>query len=268
MKKKILAVVMGVLLVLSAGLFTACGSDFDGKYTECTKEQVELYANSVVENEIDYSVTGVKLSVNMEIRSGENYSKLTTELKSRYKDESLQAALTMTVTGKTEDEDSYAEKNAYYTDGYLYTNGKEVENGVEEQDKKLKFAMPVFSFEAIDLVANLGLSNGMPTDLTILEAIREYEDVVGVKFYMDETDKDMTKIKISIPKPEDNSSEGYGDIYFLFNGAKNLIGVKVDIRAEWTTSGKTNSVYSGASVELHDRKVKLPKDLDTYEQLI
>lgn len=251
MKKKILACVMGVLLVFSACMFTACGSSFDGKYEEVTSEQVQTYAKSVTNDEMDKNSKGVKLVYNLKITNGEQEETHSVSITSTISDGELQGSI-----------EAYAKKGnnseeikLYAKDNYVYNNYKKIRDGEEVTTSKKKVPS-LINFDAVVDIADSVVSMTPVVDLSLLEIINNYQDELGIKFYMDTTSKDVTKVKISV-----DGEYGKGDYYFLFNAKKEVVGVKMEITQKEGTSTATLSY----SVEYYTGKVKFPRDLDSYQ---
>ncbi len=254
MKKKILACVMGVLLVMSACMFTACGSSFDGKYEEVTSEQVKTYANTVSDKEMDKNTKGVKLSYNFKLTNGEKEASSSMTITSTVSDGKMQGAIEASAKGENET----AEIKLYLKDNYIYNNYKRTKNGEEITSSKKKIPS-LINFDAVVALADDVVA--LPADYKLLEVINDYQDAIGVKFYMDTTSKGVTKVKISVEKNEDLTDQIYGDFYFLFNDNKEVIGVKVEL----TELEGSRVLTISYSVEYYTGKVKFPKDLDSYE---
>ena len=262
MTKKILAVVMGVLLVVSAFMFTACGSAFDGKYSEVTKEEVQTFANSVESNEIDKNANGIKLSCTMENKGvyggypyEENYSLSITTVVEEGK---LQGEFKLKSSEK-KDKNTEREFNIYVKDNTYYLNRKTVVNGEETENAKKSFPS-IVNFDGI--IDMLGLDAFQTeSDYKLFKVISDLADEEGVKFYMDTTSRDVTKVKISLQQKEDATTQTYGDIYFLFDASKNLCGFKVDNNY---IDGETVMKQS-LSIELNSKGIRFPRDLDSYQ---
>lgn len=251
MKRKILACVMCVLLVLSACMFTACGSSFDGKYEEVSTEQVQTYANEVTKSEMDKNSKGIKLSysMNMTYKGKETSSSMT--ITSTISDGKLQGVIEASAKGESDS----AEIKLYAKDNYVYNSYKRTQNGEEVTSYKKKIPSLV-NFDAVIALADDVIEIVPVVDWTLLELINIYKDELGVKFYMDTTSKNVTKVKISV-----EIKDGGGDFYFLFNENKEIIGVKMELTEKDSSDVRTVSY----SIEYYTGKVKFPKDLDSYE---
>ncbi len=264
MKRKIISIVMCIMLALGACLMTAC-SEFDGKYTEVTAEEITLFANSIEKGseEVDYNDMGVKMELKLDVVGGSEEMSMSAEMKSALVDNKIQAAMNMDLNSS----ESSGSVNMYFVDEYLYMDYDVTADGKQEADK---MKIPMISFDMSELQNLAGMLGGagtssLPVDTTLAEAIDEVADYTGVVFYMDKSDKDYTKIKISIPE---GTNEGYfGDIYFLFNMNNQLCGVKYDVTISITSGGETVTTTMMMAVEPYDGKVKMPKNFDEYKSL-
>lgn len=263
MTKKILAVVMGVLLVVSAFMFTACGSAFDGKYEEVTKEQVQTYASSVESNEIDKNANGVKLSYSYEYKELNYEEKISASITTVIESEKLAGEFKFNNSKKEGETTSTVESALYLKDGAHYLSNKNTKNGTDVSTSKIKYESTL-SYEGA-MLKLLGLTNLLlipaESSLSLSNVLVLFSSAEGIKFYMDTTDSEVTKIKISIPKKEDVVSQNYGEVYFLFDANKKLTGLKMDS----TTIDSGKETKKSYTIELNTKGPKFPKDLDSYQ---
>ena len=263
MTKKILAVVMGVLLVVSAFMFTACGSAFDGKYSEVTKEEVQTFASSVESNEIDKNANGVKLSYSYEYKELNYEKKISVSTTTIIENEKLSGEFKFNNYVREGEVTETTESAVYLKDGAHYLSNKKTKNGTDVSTSKIKYESTL-SYEGA-MVKLLGVLSSLtiPSEgwYSLSNVLLKYSNAEGVTFYMDTTNSEVTKVKINLPKKDGATAQSYGEIYFVFDANKCLTGFKME-KTDVESDGETKTTYV---VETNTKGPKFPSDLGSYQ---
>ena len=243
--KKFLAIILGVLICLSVSMFTACNSTtFDGKYQETSATTISSFSEQVDESgneDLDYA-SGIKTFMDLEIGADGQTMHTKNTMYFSLKDGEIAMQGNVSVKAKALGFSISTTAKIYYSDGYLYYNGKAM--GITA---KYKQAMNIE-----ELIGQYGSGNGL-SQIKLSDALIEYNSDT-TKFYI-ETGDDITKIKI------DYQAEGIKmKMYFIFNESYILQAFKIDMQSSFDGTTIKGTIYA----EQWDGEVTLPSNLDSY----
>lgn len=254
--KKFLYFVVCVILALGAFAMVGCGSEetaFDGNYQEATVAEATTFAQDLSKESsaIDYSI-GVEYNFDMSYTmtyGEETYTMdIAMEMNMIAVEGKLQMAGTMDATSNGETDTA----KVYYVDDYFYLNGE-----ADGETTKIKYKMSIDDFignytDDVDISFSL---------LSYIEMAGEIEAEGGsIKFYIDNSDAETTKVKIELTEGE----EANATIYLLYNADKELVGAKYDVAIDNGTEG---SITMSVEIAPWSGTVSLPSAEELAEYL-